>query len=423
MAGQPTIVSDYISLILRAIEDTQNDPARLRSLIYDVTRVSLGKQLLSNYRELGGGGLQKYVVDLEIAIKEAEKLSQQREKDTLATRLDVQLLGEAVSSSDGTAVAVVGEPDGTVRRSTLPDNTLPVPFQSTEFSREISAPLEPLRPIEIWEPAFGRKLESQRTDRPRKLELAAAGLIGIAIYGVIFVRSDLFPKLVVSYPGAQSQMTTAISTPSNTATSSTTAGSTAVNLTSVKSAASPQVLGFPLPTAYGVYAVSEGKLYELGQLQMRIPDPRVAISAMIQTPSHVSIPSGKLNFVIFRRDLASSAPMEVFVRVVAKVTRAIEFSGNGAPKTTSVEDQWAVRNKSYEFRVSPLGENPEIIILHPGDVQLTLSPGRYALVIGGQGYDFTVDGQVTDTAQCLERTEIVGGAVYSECRNLPKSTL
>ena len=109
MAGQPTIVSDYIALILRAIEDTQNDPARLRSLIYDVTRVSLGKQLLSNYRELGGGGLQKYVVDLEIAIKEAERLSQQRENAAFATRLDVQLLGEPVSPSDASAVAVIDQ--------------------------------------------------------------------------------------------------------------------------------------------------------------------------------------------------------------------------------------------------------------------------------------------------------------------------
>ena len=422
MASQPTIVSDYISLILRAIEDTQNDPARLRTLIYDVTRVSLGKQLLSNYRELGGGGLQKYVVDLEIAIKEAEKLSQQREKDTLATRLDVQLLGEAVSSSDGTAVAVVGEPDGTVHRSTLPDNTLPVPVQSVEFSREILVPPEPLRPIEIWEPTFGRKLEPERTNRPRKLELAVAGLIGIAIYGMVFARSDLFPKLVVTYSGAQSQVTPAVSVASNAPTDAP-VDSTAVGSTAVKSASSSQALGFPLPTAYGVYAVSEGKLYELNQLQMRIPDPRVAISAMIQTPSHVTIPSGKLSFVIFRRDLVSSAPMEVFVRIVAKVTRAMEFSGNGAPKTTNVEDQWAVRNKSYEFRVSPIGNNPEMITVHPGDAQLTLLPGRYALVIGGQGYDFTVDGQVTDTGQCLERTEVVGGAVYSECRNPLRGTL
>jgi hypothetical protein len=413
LAGQPTIVSDYISLILRAIEDTQNDPARLRSLIYDVTRVSLGKQLLSNYRELGGGGLQKYVVDLEIAIKEAERLSQRRENEALATRLDVQLLGDPVSSSHGTTVAAIEQPEGAV-----PQNTLPVPIQSTELSREILAPPELLRPIEIWEPAFGRKLERQSVDRPRKMELVVASLIGIAIYGALLARSDFYPSLVTSNSGAQSQATPAVSIASNK--SEYPAGA---NSDAVKTASSSQTLGFPLPTEYGVYVVSAGKLYELNLLPMRIPDSRVAISAMIQAPTRVSIPSGKVGFVIFRRDLTSSAPMELFVRVVARVARAMEFSGNGSPKTTDVQDQWAVRNKSYEFRVSPLGGNPEMITVHPGDAELTLSPGRYALVIGGQGYDFAVDGQVTDSAQCLERTEVVGGAVYSECRNLPKSFL
>ena len=157
---------------------------------------------------------------------------------------------------------------------------------------------------------------------------------------MVFARSDLFPKLVVTYSGARSQVTPAVSVASNAPTDAP-VNSTAVGSTAVKSASSSQALGFPLPTAYGVYAVSEGKLYELNQLQMKMPDPRVAISAMIQTPSHVTIPSGKLSFVIFRRDLVSSAPMEVFVRVVAKVTRAMEFSGNGAPKTTNVEDEWA----------------------------------------------------------------------------------
>ena len=60
-----------------------------------------------------------------------------------------------------------------------------------------------------------------------------------------------------------------------------------------------------------------------------------------------------------------------------------------------------------------------MIVLRPEDPQLTLSPGRYALVIAGQGYDFSVDGKITDLAQCLERTNVIDGMVYSECRTLP----
>ena len=69
--------------------------------------------------------------------------------------------------------------------------------------------------------------------------------------------------------------------------------------------------------------------------------------------------------------------------------------------------------------MSPIDDNPEMVVLHPEDPNLVFSAGRYALGIGGHGYDFTVAGQMTDTAQCLERTDAVGGTIYSECRTLP----
>jgi hypothetical protein len=37
-------------------------------------------------------------------------------------------------------------------------------------------------------------------------------------------------------------------------------------------------------------------------------------------------------------------------------------------------------------------------------------------VLKGQAYDFTVDGQITDPAHCMERTEAANGSFYSECR-------
>jgi len=47
-----------------------------------------------------------------------------------------------------------------------------------------------------------------------------------------------------------------------------------------------------------------------------------------------------------------------------------------------------------------------------------LPAGRYVLVLKEQGYDFVVAGAVTDLAQCLERTDAVNGAFYSECKKL-----
>ena len=187
--------------------------------------------------------------------------------------------------------------------------------------------------------------------------------------------------------------------------------------------AANNTLGFALPTVYGVYAVNAGTLYELDPLPIKVPDARIAISAMISTPSHLTLPNGNLSFVIFRRDLVSNAPIEAFVRVVAQVEREMKFAAAGPPTTAKVDGQWAVRSKSYAFRVAPVGNSPEMIVLRPEDPQLTLSPGRYALVVAGQGYDFAVTGQITDTAECLERTEVVGGSVYSECRTLPQAEI
>jgi hypothetical protein len=167
---------------------------------------------------------------------------------------------------------------------------------------------------------------------------------------------------------------------------------------------------------YGVYVISAGKLIELGQLPIKVPDRRIEISAIISKPSEVTVPQGKLSFVVFRRDLVSSAPDSVSVRVVARVMKEMRFSGAGAATTTKVQDQWAVRSNSYQFGVAPFNNNPEMIIIRPADSTSPLPSGRYALVFKGQAYDFSVDGPVTDAAHCLERSDVLDGPIYSECR-------
>jgi hypothetical protein len=49
------------------------------------------------------------------------------------------------------------------------------------------------------------------------------------------------------------------------------------------------------------------------------------------------------------------------------------------------------------------------------DAETALAPGRYALVLKGQAYDFRVAGQITDPKQCLERMAATNGQFYSEC--------
>ena len=121
----------------------------------------------------------------------------------------------------------------------------------------------------------------------------------------------------------------------------------------------------PLPTEYGAFALNDGRLTELPQLAMRVPDPRVAISPVISTPSQIHLPSGKLEFVIFRRDLANSAPDRISLQVIARVVRALTFDSRGKPITTNIEDAWVVRNNSYQMRVAPVADSPEMILIRP----------------------------------------------------------
>jgi hypothetical protein len=101
--------------------------------------------------------------------------------------------------------------------------------------------------------------------------------------------------------------------------------------------------------------------------------------------------------------------------VIAKVERAMRFNTAGQASTTDVDDSWTIRNVSYDFRVAPLGERSEMLAIRPEKEDFVLPAGRYALVIKGQAYDFTVAGPITDAAQCLERVDAANGTFYSEC--------
>jgi hypothetical protein len=175
-------------------------------------------------------------------------------------------------------------------------------------------------------------------------------------------------------------------------------------------------LGFPLPTVYGIYAVSGGQLFELEPLVGRVPDQRVFMSTPVKMASRTVLPDGRAVFIIYRRDAANSTPEPVSVRVIAKVLRAMTFNTAGPASTMNVQDTWTIRNISYDFRVAPLGEGSEMLMIKPENEDFVFPAGRYGLVIKGQAYDFTVAGPITEAAQCLEGIKAENGTFYSECR-------
>ena len=167
------------------------------------------------------------------------------------------------------------------------------------------------------------------------------------------------------------------------------------------------------PTDYGVYAVSNDALIGLSPLPGRPPDIRVAVSAAIMAPSHTILPNGHPKFIVFRRDLASSIADRAEVRIIAKIAR--EFSASVINKKPA-DDTWVMRNVSFPFRLSPVSDNPEMFELHSEDPALELSPGRYALVLKTQAYDFSVEGESVDPKQCIERIITTNGTFYSDCK-------
>jgi hypothetical protein len=173
----------------------------------------------------------------------------------------------------------------------------------------------------------------------------------------------------------------------------------------------PNKLPFPRPVSYGVYAGSNGQLIELEPLPVEVPVSRARMSAEITKPSRVTLPGDKLSFVIFRRNLANDVPAAVSARVVGRVSRAIAFV-NLTAKVTPLENSWRIRDKSYEFKVSPVEGSREMFVVRP---DADLPAGRYALVLSGYGYDFNVAGPITALEQCLEQTQVTNGILVTEC--------
>jgi hypothetical protein len=176
-------------------------------------------------------------------------------------------------------------------------------------------------------------------------------------------------------------------------------------------------LPFALPTAYGVYAVRDNQLIELEQAQTGPVDPRIRTQLQITKPARVVIDAHRLDFLVFRRDLISTAPDKVQVRIASRIAQSMIFDADGKPMIIKPPtDTWLIRDRGWDLRVSPVRQNGEMVILHTEDPEYSLPAGRYELLLGGQAYDFTIAGEVTDPAHCVEGVATPRGPVFYECK-------
>ena len=415
---QRSAVTNYISNLLRAIDTVRSDPAQLRNLVYELARMRVGQTTASHLNAEADIGEQLRLLDM--AIHRVEILS--RLDDEISDSIPPTLADRAMSSAQPRDPSINVNSFQSTRQSELYDGPVDLDkqpnIQPLSIYEEGHSSLHDrlslstyFRPIQIWNVETGQEGSLLRSRRGETFWIALSLVTAASVALMAFLITYM---LLTDYGNGslhRADPIQEVSSPAKTSISEPARSSVASPNTSTDS----QALGFPLPTAYGIYAASEGRLIELRALPISVPDPRIAISATIATPSETIVSTGKVQFVIFRRDALFGAPDRISVRVVARVARELRFVNSKPVMATKPEGEWAIRSNSYEFRVGPVPDHSEMLLVH-SEEETPLPAGRYALVLKGIGYDFTVAGPVTDPAQCIERTDAANGTIYSECR-------
>ena len=390
---------DHYSALARMVAEISQDHSQLRAFIYEYARVKLRKELYPKFLDGAWSEVNQQVRELEDAI---DKIETDFRGNAARLRSDSR-----PALLQGTDASLPAHQRGAQRTTTFGDEAI----QARSLLLRSPAYDSSRSPI-VWERddrlanAFlGKHLRSTFW---RNTQLVIAAALGLAIFAAINTQSVLnrLGTYKLAWVNADNKIDKERNVP-------------ATDAAALPTSNQPNRLhasDLPIPADYGAFAVVNGKLTELQPLPIKVPDPRVAISAAISVPSQTHFPTGQSQFVIFRRDLANNAPDRVAVRVMAQVMRVLTFDATGRPKTTDDGKSWVIRDKAYQMRVAPFGDNPEMIVIRSDPADFVFPAGRYALVLKGVGYDFTVDGPVTDPAHCLERTDALNAPIYSECR-------
>jgi hypothetical protein len=376
---------DFAIVLTRVITSIENDPAQLRNAVYELARIKLQTELSQREAPIDGSDKGDLTSALESAIERVETVYSKHNHLRV-----LQSLNRPTNNSG------IGASEIEERKPALMIRA-PRPHTAPNFLTGVAGSSRKVEHSWHWMGAA---------------PLLRAAMIAIFAVVVCAVLDRQFNILGRQAPQPFASLVQKIEKPEAKRIVQASAGDLQLPITKP----SPQSLGFPVPSVYGIYAVSGGQLYELEPLVGRVPDQRVFMSTPIKTASRTVLPDGRAVFIIYRRDAVNSAPERVSVRVIAKVLRAMTFNTAGQASTTNVQDTWTIRNISYDFRVAPLSEGSEMLMIRPENEDFVLPAGRYGIVIKGQAYDFTVAGPITETAQCLEGIKAENGTFYSECR-------
>jgi hypothetical protein len=385
---------DFSLVLSRVIGSVKDDPAQLRNAVYELARFKLQREAWHRHPPMSFIEICRMMRAFESAIARVETVSAKHDEIKALQSLD-----RLIESWESSASTMLMAPQA--------------PMLVIDQTAGATADVEPVPAMPALPRRASPKHASSKHASPNHFRgwqwPGAAQLVRGVVVMVVAAALCVVLDRQFGLLGRHGAPATA---PVPATPTSKTADA---RLPAAPSVATAPAL--PLPDVYGVYALNNGRLHELEALPGRVPDPKVFMSTPIKTASRTVLSDGQVAFIAYRRDIAGNAPDRVAVRIIARVVRAMTFNTTGQASTASVDDQWTIRSNAYEWRVAPVNDHAEMLMIRPENPDFSLPPGRYGMVLKGQAYDFTIDGPITDPAQCLERIEAANGAFYSECRH------
>jgi hypothetical protein len=389
---------DYYSILVETIEKTKHNSAQLRQLVYERARFNFKRDVLFGHSSLGLSDLVQHINDFELAVARIEATAADDPADPKYRESEYEAAPNRIElTTPKTNHRPTARADAEEVEPSSPSTALqilepqPTSIPHAEFS--------PVQRMESY--SYDRRPEGFASYRPAINPLVGMSIIGIVLTGIILASGTLWfllktaPEIIGANTAPKAEKTIVIQQ-------------------NVAQEPVPPKLPYPLPTSFGIYALSDNKLVELQALAMNVPDPRVALSAEIRTPSTTTISDNRPAFILFRRDLVNSVPQKITLRVVARLMHETKFV-DGKATSATVDGTWRIRNISQELKISPIPGQREMVIAHLED-NVSLAAGRYELALNRIGFDFTVAGPIKAPAQCLEQFESTGGPIYTECR-------
>jgi hypothetical protein len=254
---------EYALILSRMISTVKEDPVQMRLTVYEFARARLKIDM-----SWADSAERKRLSDaLETAIQGVEQFSARRDEKE---RLQPPAAAAQIAPAN------------------------PISKSMVEIPRVNSAPKSNLASREYYLRHEVQPVVEVQTRLP--LSTLVRMSIGMSLFGVVVGLAVYKQRtaFLLDVPWElRSSITSMTAKPAGSPSIPDSPQQTSVAADLKTAAASSGSLLFPLPSDYGVYAVSNAALSELYLLPEQVPDKRVAMSTPVTQPSRTILPDGK----------------------------------------------------------------------------------------------------------------------------------